>query len=225
MHSIQIGSLVLNGQLVLYLIYGVVGWIILRYYSKQREDQKFLVSCTSNAFWLWLLIWKGSFIVFYPVDFINQPMSILYFDGGLRGIWTANLSVVLYIAYQTVKQKVKAWIWVELGVLFLLGCWVATHLLYAITGEKPLFYHISSAAFAVILLYLLTILRKTNDAKNQVSTMVWFFIGNAILLFFVADRSLLVLSFSGQQILFILGALLLTAWSWVEDKKQKRSSV
>ncbi|UQZ33435.1 hypothetical protein C2I18_07610 [Paenibacillus sp. PK3_47] len=86
MHNFQIGSLVLNGQLILYLGFGVAGWLMVYFHHRNKPAQEEVLSIISNAYWLWMLVWKASFLLFHPGEVIQQPMSLVYFDGGERGI-------------------------------------------------------------------------------------------------------------------------------------------
>jgi hypothetical protein len=222
LHSIQIGTLALNGQMVLYLIYGIVGWLVLKFRCAHREDRDVIMSYASNAFFLWLIVWKGSFILFHLVEFINEPMALLYFDGGARGKWLASLIAVLYIGYRTWRQQLGIQIWMGIGVWFSLGCWFAYHTLCIVIGEGSLWLHVISAVLAAIV--LLFLFQKRTNLKKELDAVVWFFIANVLLQFFVTDRSLWLFSFSKQQILFVLAAVLLTGWSSYDEKRQKGSS-
>ncbi|MEG0439026.1 MAG: TlpA disulfide reductase family protein [Solibacillus sp.] len=46
---------------------------------------------------LYIIIWKLSYIIFYFDAFINAPMSILYFDGGMKGHYLAIFITVLQL--------------------------------------------------------------------------------------------------------------------------------
>ncbi|RXZ78843.1 hypothetical protein EBB07_25395 [Paenibacillaceae bacterium] len=129
MHSIQIGSYVLNGQLVLHLCYGAAGWLVLKYRLRKMPERALIMSYGFNAFLLWLLIWKGSFVLFHPVAFIEQPAALLYFDGGKRGWWAATLIAVLYFMFKSVKQRLSVKVWLDIGSWFFIGCLLIYYLL------------------------------------------------------------------------------------------------
>ncbi|BBI33845.1 hypothetical protein KCTCHS21_32440 [Cohnella abietis] len=219
MHSIEIGSLVLNGRLVLFLIYGAVGWLVLKLRFKNLKENDTVMGYASTAFLLWLAVWKGSFILYHPVEFINQPLSLLYFDGGRRGLWTAGLITVLYIAYRSWKRRLSVNIWIGSGIWFVLGCWFAYHMLYLVVGEKPVWFHALSAALALTFILLFIFLRL--GFKRELGYSVWFLIGQTVLGFGVTDRQLWLLSFSKPQLLFVIAALLITGWLWLDDTKEK----
>lgn len=105
MNNIQIGSLVLNGQLILYLAFGAAGWLILRYRLRNIADRHTIMSIISNAYWMWILVWKLSFLLFHPLEVFHRPAALLYFDGGPRGAWVASLVVALYIWKNAAKLE------------------------------------------------------------------------------------------------------------------------
>lgn len=105
MNNIQIGSLVLNGQLILYLAFGAAGWLILRYRLRNMADRHTIMSIISNAYWMWVLVWKLSFLLFHPLEVLHRPAALLYFDGGARGAWVASLVVALYIWKNAAKLE------------------------------------------------------------------------------------------------------------------------
>ncbi len=214
----MIGSFVLNGSLLLYLGIGAAGWLMLKYRFRSLPEGGPFLSCAMNAFWIWMLVWKGSFAVFHPVDFIRQPVSLLYFDGGERGRWAAALAAAAYIAYRSVKQKMSAAMWIEAGAWFSFAGWFVYHFLLWMFDQEPLWFHAVNAGLTAALLIALAVTHK-DDAPFQYA--LWFSIGNVLLLFMVSDRPAWLLTFSKQQIVFLLAAASLTGWSWRNEKRRK----
>lgn len=95
----------LNSKLLLYLALGAAGWIISRYLLRHRVERQQIMSVISNAFWLWILVWKLSYLLFHPIEVFQRPAALLYFDGGARGVWTASLIVALYIWMNAAKLE------------------------------------------------------------------------------------------------------------------------
>lgn len=94
MQNIQLGPFLLNGSLVLNLLFGAGGWIMLKLWGRivtDRSETKTIAELLSNGFLLWLLIWKFSYLLIHPVEAVSEPMSLLYFDGGEAGGWIASL--------------------------------------------------------------------------------------------------------------------------------------
>lgn len=69
---------------------------------------------------MYILIWKFSYILFFAPDFLKSPLGIIYFDGGMRGHILALL-VVAFVLYR--KRQVLIWVdlwsyWARLVAMF-----------------------------------------------------------------------------------------------------------
>lgn len=222
MHNIQIGSFVLNGQLLLYLWFGTAGWLMLRYYYRNKTVQEEVLSCISNGFWLWILVWKASFLLFHPMEVIQQPISLIYFDGGERGVWLAGLVTAVYMGMKAIKRSISFLVLVNSLILYMLAGYLASQLLLLLTGVELFWFHLTSAALsAVFLVPLLLSSRPSNiPATRGFVYAIWFCIGHIALWFYVPDRQTWLLSFNKQQVFFFLVAAGLAGMSWLNDKKQ-----
>ena len=56
-----------------------------------------------NAFTLYFLVWKASYILFNFEEFMNFPMSVLYFNGGASGHMLALAALAVYL-WMAVKK-------------------------------------------------------------------------------------------------------------------------
>jgi len=61
-----------------------------------------------NALALYIVIWKLSYIVFHLPHFLDMPLSILYFNGGLYGHLLAIASLLGYLALAQRKHAAVA---------------------------------------------------------------------------------------------------------------------
>jgi len=222
-HTIQIGSFIIHAQLLLYLAYGAIGGLLLQYRFRPAPEREWVLSRATNAFWLWILSWKASYLLFHPMEVIKQPLSLLYFDGGERGIWAASLIALSYLGYQCWKQALAMRIWLSAGIWLLAGCWLVYHSFLLVWGEAALLLHGLSAASAGGLLLCVMVLRNRASIGKEAWYAAWFFIGNAGILFLDGARPLWLLSFSSLQIICLLAASLLLGLSWREEKREKGS--
>jgi hypothetical protein len=71
-----------------------------------------------NAFFLYFLVWKLSYILFNLKLFLGMPLSVIYFNGGIKGHLLALAVLSLYLLYFTGKKYQS--IAVEAPNLFLL---------------------------------------------------------------------------------------------------------
>ena len=102
MNTLQIGSFILSGTLLLVLLFGFAGWLGLRLLMRNDNREK-LLATVSNGFWIWLVVWKFSYPLFHFEEFLAVPLSALYFDGGVRGFWLAGLLTAGYAGYRLRK--------------------------------------------------------------------------------------------------------------------------
>lgn len=223
MNNIQVGSLVLNGQLIFYFCFGTVGWLMLLYQNRNQRVKKEVVSALTNAFWLWLSIWKVSYLIFHPVEVIQRPFSLLYYDGGERGVWLATLAAVVYIWKATSKQKIKLMAWVYGLIIYMLTGYVASRILLLLIGTELIWFHLTSIVLTIVTLILLQATGVSNiTAARKFVYVVWFCIGHIVLWFFISERQLWFLSFNKQQVFYLIAAAGLTVIDRLTDNKQKR---
>lgn len=74
--------------------------LIMRFVLRNKTGEWY-----GNAITLYILVWKFSYILFNFDYFIDMPLSILYFNGGLNG---HLLGLALVIGYLVLAQKKHA---------------------------------------------------------------------------------------------------------------------
>ena len=70
----------------------LVAIFISEWMTKKNKDAQL-----DAYLFLYIIIWKVSYIIFYFDAFINAPLSILYFDGGMKGHYLAIFITVLQL--------------------------------------------------------------------------------------------------------------------------------
>ncbi|MBH5319716.1 redoxin domain-containing protein [Paenibacillus sp. GSMTC-2017] len=135
MTNIQIGSLVLNTELLIYLAAGIVAVFALRLRSRKNPNKEKIVSIGWSAIILWIAVWKGSLLLIDPMSVIREPLSLLFFSGGVWGFWLATVTAVgwCWYKYKRIVGQLESLQWT--GVL--LSWWVTAYLLAVIViGES-----------------------------------------------------------------------------------------
>jgi len=100
MSNLQVGTFVLNAELLIFIAAGIVGVLAVRYRQRTHPEREWIVNVAWNAVFLWLGVWKGSLLIYDPASVIENPMSLVFFSGGAKGIWLAS---VLMIGYMTLR--------------------------------------------------------------------------------------------------------------------------
>lgn len=89
----------------------------------------------SNLFYLFLLVWKFSSILFYWQTIIHTPVVLLYYNGGEWGIRLGIISVIILLLVYRQKDRsighvaLKAWslllIWFEaIKIILTYSSWI-----------------------------------------------------------------------------------------------------
>lgn len=106
MPNLQLGPLVLNMDLLVYLFAGIASVLAIRLRSRGHMNREILLSQAWNSIFLWLVMWKGSLLFFDPMSVIRYPQALLFFDGGAKGLWLATIVAISYLCYRY-KLKLK----------------------------------------------------------------------------------------------------------------------
>ena len=118
-----------------------VAWIALFiavFYSdfRMRHNESETTKLMEHLLYFYLIIWKLSYVVFSATDFLQAPLSLLYFDGGIKGHVLA-IGAIVIVLYQ--KRQLIVWeegwmYWARLVTIFQLiyytfqGQWVVISL-------------------------------------------------------------------------------------------------
>lgn len=126
-----------------------------------------------NGFFLYFLIWKLSYIVFHLKMFLDMPLSIVYFNGGLNGHIMGLVVLSVYLVMFAFKKSPS--IYKESYRLFLLYFMCYEVIMNAL--EKN---YIEALGHLVILVSFLFYLLYSKKNENLVS-------GRVFILFFLID--------------------------------------
>ena len=89
---------------------GALLFFEIKYWKKENKT----VNVLENSLWIYLIIWKLSYIPLFFSSFIQAPLSLLYFDGGLWGHGLAIVTLVFYLYFKRsswfTKEVVYNWV-------------------------------------------------------------------------------------------------------------------
>ncbi len=206
LYTIQLGSFVLNGQILLLFAFGAAGWTALWGYERRMKRDHALADVSIQAFLIWLLVWKGSLLLWEPASVIQQPLSIVYFDGGVKGRWAASFAVIGYLLYHLIKRKMSFLKVAEAATIYLLAGLTVYDLglVWFIPEQKLTFLATSTLSLLIVLSFQFT--------KGQilwtgfVERGLWLCIGFIGIGFLDFNRVTAFLSFDFLQIVGIAAA-------------------
>lgn len=88
-----------------------------------------------NAIVIWVISWKLSVLLFEPRSVLTNPMSLLYYNGGNRGIWVAVLLSCLYLWYAVRKERMDKVLYIDSLLVSLIGGYAVYGAIIFIAGE------------------------------------------------------------------------------------------
>ncbi|KAB7706492.1 hypothetical protein F9802_09820 [Bacillus aerolatus] len=185
MNWFTIGSLTVHASqlavIAAFFISAIVLWL---------KKDKVLLDVYGNAVFLFIAVWKLSILLFSFSLVMQAPLSLLYFNGGWKGVWLAFIFVLLYIVWKCPAEKraLAAWIWMLTGVSFEI-------VLALLTGQAVLWPLIQLAGGVVLLAI----------PMKQIRGTVWLFT-----LWQLLFESLTAELFSSGGLLYIGAALFFT---------------
>ncbi|RST61259.1 hypothetical protein D5F11_004255 [Siminovitchia terrae] len=77
------------------------------YLYLRLTQEKQAADLYSNAFFILILTWKLSVILFQFETIIKNPFSIVYFNGGMKGYWLGIAAAFLYFFLSEKKSQVQ----------------------------------------------------------------------------------------------------------------------
>ena len=98
---LTIGSVSIQKHWVVIILAMLIIELILVIRKKKVESDIF-----SSAIIMFILIWKLSILVFQFPFIIKNPLSIVYFDGGIKGYYLAIAIVLIYTWFKVQKQAI-----------------------------------------------------------------------------------------------------------------------
>ncbi|WAA10792.1 redoxin domain-containing protein [Fervidibacillus albus] len=153
-----------------------------------------------NAFFLYFIIWKFSYIVFQFPIFFETPLSVLYFSGGIRGHMLATIIVALYL-FLRVKKNDPTFNkeGFNLLILFFIGFETIFHLL-----EKNV-YVVYAEIFLLLFGVVMYRLWTKQQMQNKQAILLLLFFGQlTIKLLFHTFFSMTTVTVSLFAILFLV---------------------
>lgn len=91
--QIQIGNITISVVWIAVFISFLFASLILRLFRKSSGDWLW------NGFFLYFIVWKFSYALFNFTFILKNPLSLLYFDGGIKGHFLALLLLGVYLYF------------------------------------------------------------------------------------------------------------------------------
>lgn len=112
MTYIQLGRITIPALWLTVIVAFIFIALVYRVVNKKSVEEWYW-----NSLFLYIVVWKLSYIVFHFSFFLDMPLSILYFNGGMRGHIFGLAAVTFYVIF--IAWKKYASIQREFPILFL----------------------------------------------------------------------------------------------------------
>jgi hypothetical protein len=200
--------LLLQEQQILYTVSIIAAFIVLKYLKRSASGHSDVELPFYYTMMSYILVGKGSYILFHWQDVIRYPMSVLYFDGGVVGWRIADLvsSLVFYCLMK--KQQIRVSMSMVLTASTLLTFNGVYEVINGLRNDlwPDLLAGIISSIFVIIILIVWTHIKK---ALLSEFFYIWILLFFLFVDYFKMDRSIFFSNLSGQQVLEAVMILLL----------------
>ncbi len=204
LNVIQLGPFMLNFELLILIISAFVGYLGLRYRLSKAEVEASIRDKFVTALIISLIVWKFSLIVFDPITVLQYPLSLLYFNGGDKGLWLAVVISLIYVWIRSRGDGTSLWLNVDVISIGLMAGSGTYHLLLLMKDTSNILFHLLYISFVAGLLVFLNISKRAVGNPIIINQLViWFSLGMVGIFFAVKERSYMFLSFSLEQIFFL----------------------
>ncbi|WAA13532.1 TlpA disulfide reductase family protein [Fervidibacillus halotolerans] len=203
MTYIQIGNITISSLWLAVFLGLSTAYLFLRFVLRRPLHDWYW-----NAFFLYFIIWKFSYIVFEFPMFVKTPLSALYFSGGIRG---HILAISIVIVYLFLRMRKKDSTFKREGLNVLILFFISFEFIYHLL-EQNLF-----VIYAQILLIILGvgihIFWKRQGKQNEKVLLLLLFFGQLVI------KILFQTFFSTTTWTFSLLALLFFIFLETKEKK------
>ena len=220
--TLQAGPFLLKTHWLIIILSALVGYFVIKYRLKRAgyPDQR-MIETIENSLIIALMVWKFSLILFDPVSVVINPLTLLYFSGGERGIWLAAVAAIFYFYRRAQKDQVSVWVYGDLLATGFLAATAAYHLI-DLFGDKQMVW-VDGSEIIIALLILLLIFRRSKEIGkpnhlNQI--LLWFSLGQVGISFLNPLKQNYWWGFSQEQILYLSLAVLCLSIDLVTGKKR-----
>lgn len=181
------------------------GYMALKYRLSKADVKEDISGKYFTALIIGFFVWKFSIVLFDPMSTFQQPLSLLYFNGGNKGIGLAVVITIIFIGVRTRLDGTS--IMMNLDVL---GTgWIVSssvyHLFLIFIDNSNLLFH--SLYFSMNIGFAVFLFKKKEAVGNSVVVnqfIEWISLGMIGILFTKNGRELFVLGFTKEQMLFFV---------------------
>ena len=128
------------------------------------RKEKVIADWYSNAVFLFILTWKLSVILFQFKMAISHPLTLLYFNGGMKGYWLGIAAIGIYTFFKLKRTSSVIIPWILTAAMY--------EFISKILGESHLWLTISQ--LTVNMVFLVFVIRSKGQLPWRIQLLILF---------------------------------------------------
>ncbi|MGG6431955.1 TlpA family protein disulfide reductase [Anoxybacillus sp. D401a] len=162
----------LQGENLLLIASLLMTYVLFYYGVFVLKAERNVMDVIFNSFIYGLVIWKLSYGIVRPNAVLQNPLTLLYFDGGVVGLMLAGIFIVVYTYRQLKKQRISFDVYTRAAVPVYFGYWVV---FIAVKGKEFSEHRFIWLQAAVAIIFFI-ISSRTKTVKKLGQLLVLFHI-------------------------------------------------
>ena len=206
-----VGPLMIQEKWGLYAIAFIFSYMVVRLAIRLKSIHSSVIDVLWNALFLFLVVWKVSYGLFHPIEVVNNPLSLLYFTGGDKGVVLAFASVFIYFLLKGKSNGYFNHVYMELGFISILAAIGVYQTILWMMYDPGVNHDLFGGIVSLVLVLIWFLNYETNAGPLWIKLILWFSLGQLFLSFFKPQMPLF-LGFSFSQWVYIfIGFLVIVA--------------
>lgn len=225
MHVVQLGPLLLNFNLLIFILSAFVAFLVIKMRLLRLNIEGMIAEKYARAIIIGFFTWKFSHILFDPGSVIQHPISLLYFDGGDRGVGLAFVTSLAYVWFRTRKDHTSISLHLDLASAgWIAGSSMYQLLLITMDTSNMLFHILHVILNGTLAICLYTKNRTTLGMQKTSPCWMWYSIGMVGIFFIQENRAFIIAGFTKEQAVYIIIFLLALGFSNRFGQKKSREA-
>ncbi|AIE61771.1 hypothetical protein [Bacillus methanolicus] len=166
----QFGSIVVQGENLLLISGLLISYVMFYYGIRILKVERNIMDLIFNSLIYEVLIWKFSYVVLHPHSVLQNPMTILYFNGGYIGVGIGIIFIVIYTWLSIKKQNISVDSYTRAAIPVYLGYF--STFVWIRVMEDPLDYPVILQAIVAFCFFIAASRIKTQ--KTLLQLLIWF---------------------------------------------------
>ncbi|WP_253264043.1 peroxiredoxin [Geobacillus sp. BMUD] len=166
----QFGSIIVQGENLLLISGLLISYVMFYYGIRILKIERNIMDLIFNSFINGVLIWKFSYVVLHPNSVLQNPMTIIYFNGGYVGIGIGIIFITIYTWLSIKKQNISLVSYTRAAVPVYFGYF--STFVWIHVSEDPQNYLIILQAIVAACFFIAASRIKTQNTLLQL--LIWF---------------------------------------------------